>query len=420
MKKIILIGGGIAGLCSAYYLIKEGFEVSIIDSGDISKGASFINAGYLTPSHFVPLAEPGMFGKGLKSMLNSSSPFYVKPRLDLDFFKWIYHFIQSSTSDKVEKALPVLLGINLKSRDLFEEMHASVDFHFHYEKKGILMAFKNAESEEHEMKLAQRAAIEGLEVEEIAKKDLHKVEPLFSDDVIGAVHYQCDAHTTPGQFMANLKSWLENNGANFILNEEVLKIKSQMNLITAIETKKGIYEADEFVFTAGSWTSCLGKMLNINIPIQGGKGYCINVLEDTGIRMPAILVEGKVAVTPMAGFTRFAGTMEFSGNNNFIRKPRVSAIANSAESYYKNLKISEDDREAAVSGLRPVSPDGLPFIGRASTYKNLTVAAGHSMMGWSLGPITGKLVSQIISEKSTSINLDPFKVERFRLKYVPF
>lgn len=420
MKKVIIIGGGIAGLCSAYYLVKEGFEVSVIDGGDISKGASFVNAGYLTPSHFVPLAEPGMLGKGLKWMLNSSSPFYVKPRFDLDFFKWTYHFIQSATSDKVEKALPVLLEINLKSRDLFDEMYKSVDFDFHYEKKGILMAFKNAENEEHELKLAERAAIEGLEVEKIGKKDLHKVEPLFSEDVIGAVHYQCDAHTTPGQFMANLKSWLENNGVNFILNEKVEKINSKMNGITAVETENRIYEADEFVFTAGSWTSSLGKMLDINIPIQGGKGYCINVIEETGIKMPAILVEGKVAVTPMAGFTRFAGTMEFSGNNTFIRKPRVTAIANSAESYYKKLKISEEDRAAAVSGLRPVSPDGLPFIGKASAYKNLTVAAGHSMMGWSLGPITGKLVSQIISEKTTSINLDPFKVERFRLKMVPF
>ena len=421
MKKvIIIIGGGISGLCSAYYLVKEGFEVSVIDEGEISKGASFVNAGYLTPSHFVPLAEPGMLGKGLKWMLKSSSPFYVKPRFDLEFFKWSYHFIQSATSDKVEKARPVLLEINLKSRDLFDEMFAAVDFDFHYEKKGLLMAFKNAESEEHELKLAERAAIEGLEVTSIAKKDLHKVEPLFSDNVIGAVHYQCDAHTTPEQFMKNLKNWLKKNGVNFILNEKVENIKTQNNRVTAVETKKGIYEADEFVLAAGTWTSSLAKSLDINIPIQGGKGYCINVLGETGIRIPAILVEGKVAVTPMVGFTRFAGTMEFSGNNTLIRKPRVLAIANSAESYYKNLKISEEDRAAAVSGLRPVSPDGLPFIGRASGYKNLTVAAGHSMMGWSLGPITGKLISDIISERNTSVNLDPFKVERFRLKYFPF
>ncbi len=420
MKKVIIIGGGISGLCSAYYLVKEGFEVSVIDGGDISKGASFANAGYLTPSHFVPLAEPGMLGKGIKWMLHSSSPFYVKPRFDLDFFKWTYHFIQSATLDKVEKALPVLLEINLKSRDLYDEMYDTMDFNFHYEKKGVLMAFKNEETEEHELKLAERAAFEGLEVEKIAKKDLHKVEPLFSDDVIGAVHYKCDAHTTPEKFMKNLKSWLESKGVIFILNEEVKNIKSQKNRIAVVETEKGIHEADEFVLAAGSWTSSLAKSLDINIPIQGGKGYCINVTEETGIRMPAILVEGKVAVTPMYGFTRFAGTMEFSGNNTFISKPRVTAIANSAESYYKNLKIPEENRAVAVSGLRPVSPDGLPFIGRASGYKNLTIAAGHSMMGWSLGPITGKLVSEIITERAISVNLDPFKVERFSLKYFPF
>ena len=173
-------------------------------------------------------------------------------------------------------------------------------------------------------------------------------------------------------------------------------------------------EADQFVLAAGCWTSSLAKALNLNIPIQGGKGYSINVNRQTGVVIPAILVEAKVAVTPMDNFTRFAGTMEFSGNNSIIRKPRVSAIANSVESFYKHIEITEEERTAAVSGLRPVSPDGLPYIGRSQSYNNLIVAAGHSMMGWSLGPITGKLVTQILTGEKTSVNLDPFKVERFQ------
>lgn len=413
MKKVIIIGGGISGLCSAYYLVREGYQVSVIDQGNISTGASFINAGYLTPSHFTPLAEPGMINKGIKWMFNSSSPFYIKPRLDLDFLKWAWHFKKSSTSARVEKAIPVLKGINLKSRDLFEEILETEDFSFHYERKGILMAYKLPKSEDYELKTAERAAAEGLEVKNISKEELRKIQPAFSDDVLGAVHYECDAHTTPNQFMKNLKNWLEQKGVNFMLHQKVKALQTKNNTISAVETSSGIFEADEFVLAAGCWTSSLAKTLKLNIPIQGGKGYALNMCRTTDITIPAILVEAKVAVTPMKDFTRFAGTMEFSGNNVIIRKSRVKAIADSVQSYYKNIQINEEEKSAAVSGLRPVSPDGLPFIGKTRDYKNLTVAAGHAMMGWSLGPVTGKLVSEIIAGQPLSLNLDPFKVDRF-------
>src|SRR5699024_10334348 len=126
-----------------------------------------------------------------------------------------------------------------------------------------------------------------------------------------------------------------------------------------------------------------------------------------------ILTEAKVAVTPMDGFVRFAGTMEFSGNNTLISKNRIRSIDTAIQKYYKDIRLSEDELNAAVSGLRPVSPDGLPFIGKSLKYSNLTVASGHSMMGWSLGPITGKLVSQIIAKQQPLVDLSPFKVERF-------
>ena len=401
-------------MCSAYYLVKEGFEVTVVDEGEISTGASFINAGYLTPSHFVPLAEPGMISKGLRWMLKSSSPFYVQPRFDLDFFKWAWYFKKSATMEKVEKSIPIIKEINLKSRDLFEEMQEVLDFDFHYERKGLLMVYKNRESEAHEAQLAERAAIEGLEVKNLTRPELDQIQPGFSEDVLGAVHYLCDAHTTPSAFMLNIKSWLENNGVRFILKEKVKKIRYTGRHISGVETEKNLVEADQFVLAAGCWTSSLAKALNLNIQIQGGKGYSNNVNRNTGVVIPAILVEAKVAVTPMDNFTRFAGTMEFSGNNSIIRKPRVSAIANSVESFYKHIEITEEERTAAASGLRPVSPDGLPYIGRSQSYNNLIVAAGHSMMGWSLGPITGKLVTQILTGEKTSVNLDPFKVERFQ------
>jgi D-amino-acid dehydrogenase len=414
LKKIIILGGGISGLCSAYYLVKEGYDVTVIDRNDITTGASFINAGYITPSHFISLAAPGMISKGIRWMFDSSSPFYVKPRLDFDFFKWVLRFKQSATLDKVEKAIPVLKDINLKSQGLYEEILSSLDFQFHYERSGLLMAYCSVKSEEEELKIAERAQKEGLEARHLTREQLRKIQPDFSEKILGAIHYECDSHTTPSRFMLSMKNWLKENGVHFELNHEINKINFLKNKIVSVESKNATFELDELVLATGSWTSSLVKSLGLNIPVQGGKGYSMDVYRSTGITIPAVLVEAKVAVTPMDGFVRFAGTMEFSGNNSIIRSNRVEAIANSVKNYYRNIELTGEEKEAAHSGLRPVSPDGLPYIGKSSKYENLTIATGHSMMGWSLGPITGKLVSQLIAKKNPSINLDPFKPERFK------
>ncbi len=413
MKRIIIIGGGISGLCSAYYLVKEGYEVTVIDKSDITNGASFINAGFIVPSHFISMAAPGVITKGIKWMFDSTSPFYVKPRLDLDFFKWVLHFKKSATQAKIEKAIPVLKEINLRSRELYEEIFSSLDFNFHYENKGLIMAYLSSKGKKEELEVAERAVKEGLDAKQLSKEELKKLEPAFSDDVIGAIHYKCDSHTTPGQFMVNLKGWLKEKGVVFKFNQEVEEFISDKGKIIGVKTQNSTYQANEFVLATGTWTSSLAKSLGLNIPIQGGKGYSIDIYRPNRISIPAILVEARIAVTPMDGFTRFAGTMEFSGNNTIISKKRIEAIANSVGKYYDKIELKEKEKKSANSGLRPVSPDGLPFIGRASAYENLTIASGHSMMGWSLGPITGTLVAEIISEKPTKVSLDPFRVDRF-------
>ncbi|PKD21784.1 amino acid dehydrogenase [Salegentibacter salinarum] len=413
MKKVAIIGGGITGLCSAYYLIKEGYNVTIIDKGDITGGASFINAGYVTPSHFIPIAEPGMITQGIKWMFNSSSPFYIKPRWDMEFFKWAWYFKKSSTRKNVEKAIPVLVELNLKSRDLYTEMLETLDFDFHMEKKGLLMVYKTAKNQDHELKLAERGKELGLEVSVLDKEAIKVIEPGLKEDIIGGVHYLCDTHSTPYIFMKNLKKWLADNGANFILEKNVTGFKTEGNRVEAIVTEAESIEADEFLIATGSWTSEMTKQLGLHIPIQPGKGYSMDVLRKTNIKLPAILTEAKVAVTPMQNFTRFAGTMEFSGNNSNIQANRVETIANAASHFYKDLTITEEEKKLATSGLRPVSPDGLPFIGKSSKYSNLSVAAGHAMMGWSLGPVTGKLISEIVGNRKTSVSIDPFKLERF-------
>ncbi len=412
-KSVIIVGGGIIGLSSAYYLQKEGHKVTVIDKSDFSSGASYVNAGYITPSHIISLAAPGMINKGIKWMFNPSSPFYVKPRLNIDFLKWSLAFKKSATAKKVEKAIPVIKDINLLSRELYQEMKNSNEFDFFHQHKGLMMYYQTEKAGEEEWKVGQKAIKEGLKVENLSKEEVQKIESNIDINIKGAVYYHSDAHMTPNEFMPKLKAYLKKKGVSILENEEVLDIVVASDKIKAIKTKNLNAKADEFVIATGAWSQNFAKKLGIKIPIQAGKGYRINVNKETNITIPAILMEAKVAVTPMNGFTRFAGTMEIGGINHKINPIRVHAIANAAEKYYPNLNINQQEREEAQCGLRPLSPDGLPYIGKSSKCKNVTFATGHAMMGWSLGPATGKLVSEIISDKKYSLSLSPFAIDRF-------
>ncbi len=412
-KNIVIVGGGIVGLCSAYFLQREGHEVTVIDKSDITSGASFVNAGYLTPSHVIPLASPGMIAQGIKMMFNSASPFYMKPRLDWDFMKWSWYFHKSSTKEKVEKAIPVIKEINIISRELFADIKASGDLgSFQLERKGLLMLYQTDAAYEHEAEVAKKAAFLGLEVNELNKNELDRIEPNIRIDAKGAIHYECDGHTTPTEFMPKMLDYLKSVGVNIRTNETVLDMDVANGKVTKILTDMGAYHPDEVVIAAGTWSGELSKKLNIKLSLQAGKGYRINVERNTGIKMPAILMESKMAVTPMQGFTRFAGTMEFTGINNIVRKERVLAIANGAKRFYPELEINQEEIDNAKTGMRPVSPDGMPYIGRSKDYNNLVFATGHAMMGWSLGPATGKLVSEVVDGKKTSMDIDAFRPER--------
>ena len=401
------------GLSTAYFLRKEGHQVTVIDKSNIRSGASFVNAGYLTPSHIIPLASPGKIAQGIKWMFDASSPFYIKPRWDTDFFKWAWYFHRSSTQAKVEKAIPVIKDINILSRGLYEGIKDSGDLgDFHLERKGLLMLYKTDKAFSHEMEVADRASGLGLEVSVLDGAQLASIEPDITIDAKGAIHYECDRHMSPTQLMPKMVDYLKRSGVKIKIDETVEDVILSQGKIVEVKTTKETYSADEIVMAAGSWSGILSKKMGIRLPLQAGKGYRINVSRPTGITMPAILMEASMAVTPMQDFTRFAGTMEFSGINNVIRKEKVKAIAEGAKNFYPELEIGQEEIADARCGLRPVSPDGIPYIGRTGNVRNLIFATGHAMMGWSLGPATGKLVTELVGGTETSMDISPFSPDR--------
>jgi D-amino-acid dehydrogenase len=273
------------------------------------------------------------------------------------------------------------------------------------------MSYQTSKFEKKESNLASIARDQGLKVEHIDKQKLREMEPKMKAE--GAFYYLDDAHSTPDDFMKSLYSYLKTQGVQFFTNEEVVDFEKNSANITSIITNQQQIKFDELIIASGSWSPILAKKLGIKMLVQAGKGYRINVKRNTEINYPAILTELNTAVSPMDGFTRFGGTMEIAGVNTNINKIRVQQIANNAKVFYPSIAITSDEIESAACGLRPVSPDGLPFIGRSNKLENVCFATGHAMMGWSQAHATGKLISEIISEKETSLNLNPFSVDRF-------
>ncbi|WP_299110994.1 FAD-dependent oxidoreductase [uncultured Winogradskyella sp.] len=411
-KEVIIIGGGIIGLCSAYYLQKEGHKVTVIDQSNMNAGASYVNAGYLSPSHIIPLSAPGVMRKGIQWMFNSSSPLYIQPRLDLNFLKWTWAFNKSCNANHVKKAAPVIRDITILSQQLYEDIKTSEHFTAQYEKKGLFMLCQTQKLLDEELKMAEIAVKLGLEAREVNPSEIKQLEPNVEINTIGAAYFKCDHHSTPHEFMKEMIAHLTHRGVTFYTNETVKDITIKNQSISTLKTNKQTLTADEIIIAAGSWSSILSKKLGLKLLLQAGKGYRIDTKKQTGITIPAILAEAKTAVTPMNSFTRFAGTMEIAGINHQINRVRVEAIANAANHYYPNIKLTQTEKDDAACGLRPVSPDGLPYIGKSKMCKNLTIATGHAMMGWSMGTATGLLVSEIISNKKTSLDIESFHPDR--------
>jgi D-amino-acid dehydrogenase len=411
MKKVSIIGGGIIGLCSAYYLAKEGYEVVVFDKSDMSDGCSYGNAGMIVPSHIIPLAQPGMIAQGIKWMFDSQSPFYVKPRLSMDLMKWGLQFYKHANLKHVEKAMPALCNLSLLSKDLYQDF-AKQNNSFFYEEKGLLMLYKTDKTGEeihHEGILAERL---GLEVDFLSKEEVSRLETGTATNVIGGVHYKSDAHVYPQKFMQFLKEELKKLNVKIHSQTTVNDFVLKNNAIAEIITDKGNFAADEVVLATGSWSPHIAKKLNVNISILPGKGYSFT-LNDQSHKpsIPTILCEGKVAVTPMNNDIRFGGTMEITHTNDTkINQNRLQGIVNSINDFYPDLKIEMPKEQDTWFGFRPCTPSGMPIITRDKKLKNLTLVTGHAMMGLSLAPATGKIVEEIISGKATSVDTQMFQL----------
>ena len=410
--KVIVLGGGVIGLCSAYYLKDSGFEVTILDKGDFSSGTSFGNAGMIVPSHFVPLAQPGIIAKGIKWMFDAEGPFYVKPRFSWSLLDWGWKFYQHSSEKHVQGAAQLLKELNLESKKLYVSLCDQLE-DIKIDEKGLIMYCQTQRGLDEEVALADQAMKLGLKAIVMDNQQLNDLDSNLTLDVKGGVYFPEDAFFSPKLFLEKLKSDLKAAGVKMVSHVDNLKFVVHEDL-KSIDTNQGLFSADQFVISAGVWTGKLAQFLGLNIPMQPGKGYSFTL--EHPIETPSIcsiLTEAKVAVTPMLEGLRFAGTMEIGALNFNVDQRRVHGIKKSIGKYFPSFKMTDFNEAKIWTGLRPCSPDGLPYIGRTKKLPNVLLATGHGMMGMSLGPITGKLIAEIADNQSPGIEISKLAVERF-------
>ena len=412
-RTVAIVGGGVIGLNCAYFLAKSGHRVILVDRQAAEDDrTSTGNAGMIVPSHIEPLAAPGVVAMGLKMMFNPRSPFRIKPRLDGDFVRWNLKFIQSATQANVDRCAPILRDLHLLSRRLYVDF--ARDHQFGLVQKGLLMVCQQPATlaaEEHTAQLARKL---GMNAESLTPEALRKLEPGVRYEACGAIYFPQDCSLTPGLFLGAMRKELANLGVEMHFAELVTAIHAENNRVQALETDQGRIEADEFVVAGGSWSAEICRMAKVPLLLQAGKGYSMTIRP--GAKLPSIcslLIEGRVAVTPMGKELRVGGTMEIVGLDESIDKRRVQGIRDAFLSFMPQFS-GDDFRGVPIwKGLRPCPPDGMPYVGRFKRLPNLIAATGHGMMGLSLGPATGSLVAQVVSETKPDVDLTLLDPNRF-------
>lgn len=396
-RKLVVVGGGAIGLCCAYYALKRGMAVTVIDRGmPETANCSAGNAGMIVPSHFIPLAAPGMLAKGLRWMLDPRSPFFVRPRIDLSLARWGWLFYRSANARHVAASRELLRDLNMESSRLFGELSRQDDFGL--ARQGLLMLCRTQHGLDEEALVAAEANGIGLRADVLDARQTAAADPHCTMNVAGSVHFRDDCHLDPARYVAAMRNHIAAMGGEIRFGTEIERLETSGGRVVAASTGTQSITGSDFIVAGGSWSSRLLKTVGLRLPLQPGKGYSLTLDRPPELpRLCSIFAEDKVAVTPMGAGLRFGGTMEVGGMGLDVDPRRVQGIVRAIPRYFP--KFSEADFEGIQpwAGLRPVSPDGIPYLGRLRHLSNLVVNTGHAMMGLSLAPVSGRLAADLIA-----------------------
>lgn len=414
-RRVVVIGGGIAGLAAAWYAVQDGHEVVLIDrGGPDGDRCSIGNAGMIVPSHFVPLASPGSVRLGLLSLADSRSPLRVAPRLDPDYLRWCWQFLRAARASRVAIAVPALHDLALLSRRGYEAFTLLWPQGVPLTEHGLLILCRSTHALREEHNAAKMARRLGMPVEILDRDAATALEPDLDMAIAGAVRYPLDAHVIPQRVVATLVAGLAEAGVELRWHTEVVGFRRAESRVAKAVTTTGEIGGDEFVIAGGMWSAALARTIDLPLPLMSGKGYSFTLAKPrVRPHACALLAEARIAVTPMGSSLRFAGTMELCGLDRSIDQRRVAAMIDAIPRYYPQFGPADFAGITPWTGLRPCSPDGLPYIGRTRRADNVLIATGHAMMGVSLAPATGRIISDLIAGREPPVPITLYSPDRY-------
>ncbi len=387
--------------------------VALLEKGEVCSGCSFGNACLITPSHAVPLPAPGVIRQALKWMLKEDSPLLIRARPDFRLAAWLLQFAGYCRTEPMLRGIPVLRDLCRASLTLFEEVARAEDLQFHYERRGILYVSSTDAGFEKTKHSAELLARHGFESRALTGPETHALEPAVLETVRGALYYPEDAHGDSYLFVTGLARILPKLGVAVHTGVSVSGLRAESPGKVTVATSRGEFAGRHAVIASGSWSTQLTRQLGIRIPIQPAKGYSVTMARpEGGPKIPVGHNERKMVVTPIGDRLRFAGTLEFAGMDLRMNETRAEAAVRSGREILHPLR--EPRNLERWCGLRPCTPDGIPIVDRLPGHPHVLLASGHAMLGYTLGPVTGKLVSEMIAGTPPSLPLEPLRLTRFR------
>jgi D-amino-acid dehydrogenase len=400
-KDIVVIGGGCIGLMTAYCLLKSGRDVTVIEKGNITDGTSFGNAGLLSAFKKAPLSAPGAIFDTLKLMLKGESPASVHPTFDLHLYKWLLKFAASTTEARLKRTLALFERYGRISLDMYETMVKEDGMDFHFCKDGLLMIY--TEQKTFDIKAAHCNNPDAYEI--LSKERTKEYMPILNEKVIGSILLKENGHIDPGEFMIELKKYLEGKGVEFLLNEEVTKLEFEGSKVSKIRTSKGVYEAETFVLSTGA-NDTLAKQAKNRFLMTPAKGYSITFKMDDTLKpkTSSLFADLFIAMTPRRNTVRMTSKLELGTINPDVVRKQIDSI-NKNLSLYTNDFVKKDIVE--WSGFRPLTPNDMPILGYDENYNNLVHATGLGWLGITFAPAIGKIINDvIIIDKKNNTNAD--------------
>jgi len=406
--KVAVVGAGIQGVCNALFLQKKGYQVTLFDRDEPGNSASYGNAGHFSPYASIPINRPDVLTDVPAMLLSSKGPLALKWRYVPKMIPWFLKFISNCRKEKMLHTAKYMHQILDLALPAFDELFEDVDMSGLIESNGILYFWNDQNLKSRDLEIKIREDL-GVKQQLVTPKEIHDLEPNIKPVYHGGVYYDYARHArNPKKILLKLfENFIEKGGKFLKLNIQDLNFDEKKPVIRS-ETQRFLF--DKLVIACGAFSKKLTDKLHEKIPLDTERGYHVHFKGfDNLIKRPIIYLNRGFGMTPMEQGLRVVGTVEFGGLENPLSKSRIKNLIENAKELLDGLPDHEDE----WLGFRPTLPDFLPVIGPSKNYDNVFYSFGHHHLGWTLGAISGKIISKMISNEKTNLDLQPYSSLRF-------